>query len=403
MRIAYIAPYQGPVLVERRPTTLNRSLSNRIKIELIANLLRAKSHDVEVISQGEVVENKWVLYPSFSEPKAFHPDIPVYYASALPVRRVNGLWSDWQTLHLFKVRHRANPFDLVIVFNLKGPQMACAKHAMSRLRIPVILEYEDDRFVNVDGRKPNGLRTRYQHRSYKRFLNAVSGCVAVSPSLLAQVPEDVPKMLLRGVVGRDITSAGERSKTSKRNWVLFSGTHIESNGVAQLIQAWPSVDAIGWELHITGFGGLTEGLRRMAENLPGVTFHGLVSREKLVDLMAAAKICINPHAVSQTPGNVFAFKIIEYLAAGAHVITTPMGSLEKEIEAGITYMADNDPRTIAKDLTRAIKNRAWEQHARRFVADTYGAEAVGEAFENLLGRIVPAPAETTPSLEQVQV
>src|SRR5215467_1133599 len=151
MRIAYIAPYQGPVLVERRPTTLNRSLSNRIKIELIATLLHAKSHDVEVISQGEVVENKWKFYPSFSEPEAFHPEIPVYYASALPVRRVNGLWSDWQTLQLFKARHRAAPFDLAIIFNLKGPQVACANYAMSRLRIPVVLEYEDDRFVDVVG------------------------------------------------------------------------------------------------------------------------------------------------------------------------------------------------------------------------------------------------------------
>src|SRR5215470_637186 len=98
MRIAYITPYQGPTLVEQRPIVRNRSMSNRVKIELIASMLRNNSHDVEVLSQGEVVDNEWKFYPSMSEQQPFHSDVPVYYASALPIRRVNGFWSDLRTL-----------------------------------------------------------------------------------------------------------------------------------------------------------------------------------------------------------------------------------------------------------------------------------------------------------------
>src|SRR5437764_9499502 len=126
MRIAYITPYHGSTLLKRRPIVRNRSMSNRVKIELIATLLRERSHDVEVLSQGEVVENSWTYYPSFAEPERFHPEVPVFYASALPVRRINGLWSDRQLLQLFKTRHQTSPFDLAIVFNLKTPQIACA-------------------------------------------------------------------------------------------------------------------------------------------------------------------------------------------------------------------------------------------------------------------------------------
>ncbi len=71
MRIAYITTYQGPTLLKRRPIVLNRSLSNTLKIELIASMLRANSHEVEVISQGEVVENSFTFYPSFTEPERF--------------------------------------------------------------------------------------------------------------------------------------------------------------------------------------------------------------------------------------------------------------------------------------------------------------------------------------------
>jgi hypothetical protein len=42
---------------------------------------------------------------------------------------------------LFKARHSAAPFDLVIIYNLKGPQVVCANYAIRRLGLPVVLEY----------------------------------------------------------------------------------------------------------------------------------------------------------------------------------------------------------------------------------------------------------------------
>ena len=388
MRIAYLTTYQGPTLLKRRPIVRNRSLSNAIKIELIASLLRAKSHDVEVISQGEVVEHKLTFYPSFTEPQRFDSRIPVYYSSSLPIRRLNGLWSNFHTLRLLKARHRAAPFDLVIIFNLKGPQVTCANYALRSLRVPVILEYEDDRFVNVVGKADGDFLSKYRNRSCKSLLAAVSGCIGVSPYLLSQLPEHVPKMLLRGVVGDDLVGARKESIEAKSNRILFSGTHIESNGVANLIAAWRSAPVDGWELHITGYGELTDLLRKMAENVPGVVFHGLISRQELVELMSSAKICVNPHAVSQTPGNVFAFKIIEYLAAGAHCITTPMGRLESDLETGITYMPDNTPEMIAATLKKVIEDRRYENVAPKAAEQAFGAHAVSRSLDEFVRQVV---------------
>ena len=387
MRIAYLTTYQGPSLLKRRPIVRNHSLSNAIKIELIASLLRANSHEVEVISQGEVVDHKLAFYPSFSEPERFDSRIPVHYSSVLPIRRLNGLWSNQRMLHMFRARHRATPFDLVIIFNLKGPQVTCANYARRRLRLPVILEYEDDRFVNVVGKTDSGFLSRYRERSCKSLLGAVAGCIAVSPHLLSQLPEQTPGMLLRGVVGDDLLQASKQPVGARPNRILFSGTHIESNGVANLITAWRSAPIVGWELHITGHGQLTGMLRQMAENVPGVVFHGLVSRQKLVELMSSAKICINPHAVSQTPGNVFAFKIIEYLATGAHCVTTPMGKLETDLETGITYMPDNSPETIAATLKRVIEDHRYQLLAAKAAQETYGTQAVSRSLDKFLKQV----------------
>ena len=133
MRIAYITPYQGPTVVKRRPIIRNRSVSNRIKIELVARLLHESGHEVEVISHGEVVENRLTFYPGFSETELFDTGIPVYYVSSLPIRRLNGLWTGQRARQFLKGRHQLRPFDLVIVFNLKPPQISCADYAIRDL------------------------------------------------------------------------------------------------------------------------------------------------------------------------------------------------------------------------------------------------------------------------------
>jgi glycosyltransferase involved in cell wall biosynthesis len=390
MRIAYITPYQGPTVIERRPIVRNRSVSNRVKIELIAQLLQARGHEVEIISHGEVIENQLRFYAGFSEPELFDPGIPVYYLSALPIRRLNGFWAAWRARHFLKRRHQARPFDLVIVFNMKPPQISCADYAVRSLGIPVVLQYEDDVFVTVEGKALNGCIARRQRAAYERILREISGCLGVSPHLLAQAPSIIPKLLLRGVVGDDVFAAGPRCEGTRRNWVVFAGTHIRSNGVEELIAGWKQARPPQWELHITGFGGMTERLKEMATDEPSVVFHGFVSREELVCLITSAKICVNPHAVSETPGNVFAFKIIEYLAAGAHVLTTPMGALEPELERGITYIPNNQPATIATALKELIDNRAYERTAAPRALTAYGTCVVSESLDELLRQVTNA-------------
>jgi glycosyltransferase involved in cell wall biosynthesis len=384
MRIAYIAPYHGTTILERRPIIRNRSLSNKVKIEQIATLLKSKSHDVEILSQGEASEHTFKFYRSFDESDRFAHDIPIHYSSMLTVPRLTGFWSSLSVLGRLKARHRVNPYDLVIVVNLKPPQIACAHHALKRMRIPVVLEYEDDAFSSVHGEKRNWLISQFHNRKYRKVLSSVSACVGVSPYLLSQVPHSIPKLLLPGIVSADLSSAAEDITCQKVNRVLFSGTHVASNGIAELIQAWNWLRLPDWELHITGCGALTESLKLQAASVPGIVFHGFVSREALLGLMCSARVCVNPHVVADAPGSVFAFKLIEYLATGAHVISTPMGEFDAETAKGITYMPDNRPEIIARTLSSVIQARKWEQDVGERVRQVYGPKSVAESLDRFL-------------------
>ena len=383
MRIAYLAPYQGRTLKTRRPITLNRSLAGSAKMEVIARLLRESGHEVEIFSQGEVVELALKFYPAFAEPVCVTPDVPVHYSSALPVRYLNGFWQGNRLRALFQARHRAAPFDLVLIYNLKVPQIACAEYAMKRLGLPVVIEYEDDAFLDVEGRPDPSLRPGYVQCA-RGILASVAGGFACSPHLLAQLPEKRPQLMVRGVVAEEILRASDKTEAEKKNWVLFSGTHYRTKGIAPLIKAWSQAQLPGWELHITGEGEETVALKNLANGQPQIIFHGTVALAELAQLMSLAKICINPHELSSRPGNVFAFKIIEYLAAGAHVISTPMGAVENEIAAGITFMPDNTPETIARTLQAVVQTGAWRQTAKRAVHDLYRSDVLRATLDKLI-------------------
>jgi glycosyltransferase involved in cell wall biosynthesis len=355
-----------------------------VKVELIAELLLKNSHEVEIISQGEVDRRECRFYPSLTETDVFHPDIPVYYASALPIRFIEGFWSGNRTVQLFKARHRVSPFDLVIIHNMKSGHIACAKYATRRLGLPVILEYEDDLFADVRGETENGLLARYHLGVYARMLRKVSGCMAVSPYLLSQLPCSIPKLLLRGVVGEAIINSNHQPMALRNNWVVFSGTHEGTQGLEQLVKAWGMLALPDWELHIAGYGPITATLQQLSENNRSVFFHGFLKQEENARLLCKARIGMNAQDVTKTPGNVFAFKIIEYLAAGLHVITTPRGALEPELEAGVTYIADNTPEAIATGLKNVISGRFYERTAQDAAVEAYGPEAVGKGLNQLI-------------------
>jgi glycosyltransferase involved in cell wall biosynthesis len=389
MRVAYIAPYQGKVLRNQRPIIDNLALAANLKIELIAELLASTGHQVEILSQGEVSgERSFTLYPACEEIPRFHPAIPVHYCSAIRVRRVQGVWSTYQMLRLLRARHREAPFDLVIIYNFKLPQTFGALHAIRRMGLPVVLEYEDDALVDVLGKPETGVRAELDRHLVRSVLKRISGCIAVSPHLLSQAPPDVPKLLLRGVIGHDIIVAAEDVTTPRENWVVFSGTHSRAKGLQPLLDAWRMAPPSGWQLHIAGHGELTNQLETKAAGDKTIVFHGLLNREQNARLLRQSKIGINPHELSHTPGNVFAFKIIEYLAAGTHVLTTPMGELEPELERGVTYISDNRAETIAASLARVIDERHFVRTAIEAAQRTYSPKALSTSLDRVLTDVV---------------
>ena len=202
----------------------------------MAELLKKSGHDVEVISQGEVVENSLRFYQGFRETAPFDPDIPVEYSSTLTARFINVVWSSIATLQRLRARHRARPFDAMLFYNFKLRKWFAPNYLFDASRIPVILEYEDDAFVDVNGKNERA-PPRCHLYAARKTLKVISGCIGVSPHLLAQAPSSIPKLLLPGMVSSEILEIMKGGELPRKNWIVFSGTFYKTKGLEQLLKA----------------------------------------------------------------------------------------------------------------------------------------------------------------------
>ncbi len=392
MRIAYIANYQGPDLIDRRGIHRNLALAGSQKIQTVASLLADTGHDVTILSPGIVAERKGHWHAGFASKLAPTGSSTVRYAAALDapvVSQVVAMATLWMAFVNEQTRH---PFDLVILYNFGLAEGIVADRAISRFGIPLLIEYEDDTDVMPDGRRT--WKNRVWNWIRNRLASRAHGVFAPSPELLAQF--EVPnKLLVRGILGQDLREA-LATRTSGRDSplrVLFAGTIQPSKGIDLLCEAWERGHFQDAELHIVGDGPMRSQLeQRFKES--HIRFHGFVPRGQLVRMLAEASVCVNPHRAGQVkPGSVFPFKMIEYLAVGCPVVSTRMGQIEPELELGICYAESESPDDLANTLRNAIDNHGpdWLERSRLASAaawEAYGLETVRQRLCVLIDRVL---------------
>jgi hypothetical protein len=74
-----------------------------------------------------------------------------------------------------------------------------------------------------------------------------------------------------------------------------------------------------------------------------------------------------------------------------------MGELEKELETGITYMADNRESTIATTLATVIRDGTWNKSCVAPTLKRYGHEAVSSSIESFLRQVIGSSRSTVRS------
>jgi glycosyltransferase involved in cell wall biosynthesis len=365
MRVAYFAHYQGDDIIARRRLRRNISLAGSQKMRLIGSMLVEIGHEVTIFSTGSVAERRPRIHKSFSAHLDYCANVEVHYSTAFDMPLIGQAFSSQSLWQAFKAEHTKRPFNLVLVYNCSVPETYTALRAKHRFDLPTILEYEDDVGFMQDGSKSwrntiwTFLRTLLQPR--------VSGIVAATPELMAQFGH-VPGVLLRGALDSEYVThfSDRKSGDSASTDVVYSGSITDSKGVDRLCAAWKQLALKSARLHVVGHGPALPKLKQQFGPRDGICFHGYVDRGRLLEILTLSKICVNPNRVNAAvSGNVFPFKLVEYLGAGRPVVSTPLGSLEPELAQAIFTTKDDSIEALAAGIESIVNNYAlWAAKAK---------------------------------------
>lgn len=243
---------------------------------------------------------------------------------------MNYLW-----LHAFDRQLAALEPTVVWVYNSYAYEARLALAVAARSRARLVFELED-----LPESRPRGFSPKpwLDARYFQPLLRGASAVTFVNDALLQRFRGSVRRsLLLPSILDEDMRSLSTRRRFETQVITVgyFGGLEVEKGAdrILAAVEHLPSQT----RLVITGSGTLASQFAEVASRYPeALSFHGTVSRSRLVELMASCDVILNPHtAIDAMENGVFPFKVIEGVASGALLVSTPLPPVTVDLNSAI--------------------------------------------------------------------
>ncbi len=300
------------------------------KIEFLLSTLANDGHRITLINSSEVYSSKLEFVNtqiSISSENRWLESFHIAAASKTKFSRLRSIFKS-PDLFDFVVKKRGKP-DVLWCYNAYAFEMRLSCYSYHKYLVPSILEFEDWHFSRTSFlRIRPKLLLDYALWKLAVQTGAIKYCFAVNSYLESLMTrQGVPTKLLPGVVKESLCNPCHSAYISgcptAVNCGYFGGLTEEKGAlfVGELIEYFMS-ESVSVKWHIAGTGELDKIFvdlsRRYSQN---VCYYGYLSDEEYEKVLSTVDVVLNPH--KRMPG-VFPFKIVESVAAGKLVISTPL-------------------------------------------------------------------------------
>ena len=376
--VVLVAPYS--------PETPLLNLGASKKIQLIASLLHRLGFVVHFVDSSHPQE-------SFVAPimgKSAHIEqtpVTLWRPFCVSSRKVGKLLNIYASQALFRRLAELKP-ALVWVYNSYAFEARLGLFLKRVTGAPLVFELEDLPLSRGRGLNPKPFLDQLHFRPLLSNADLVTFVNAV---LLKRHKQDIrdgllfPSILQQALV--DQTPA-RRFQSAPHRLGYFGGLEVDK-GVGLLLQLPPLMPP-DWKLVVTGVGTLTQAMQELACRHPEkVEFHGAVSHAKVLELMSGCDAIVNPHtSIEGMHDGVFPFKVCEALASGALLLSTPLPSIDIDLQSSVLFF-DGTAMGLAQALTKAPAHHARCEDAisevRTQVCDQYSEMEVLGQLQKAIG------------------
>lgn len=360
------------------------------KIQLIASLLTRLGFTVHHVDSSHPHER--FAAPLMGQPTRIEQTpVTLWRPFCLPSRKAGKLMNIYGSQPLFHRLADLKP-DLVWVYNSYAFEARLGLYLQRVTGARLVFELEDLPLSRGRGLNPKPFLDQHYFHPLMRQADLVTFVNAV---LLQRHRQGVksgllfPSILQQALV-EQAPQARFQAPTHRVGY--FGGLDVDK-GVGTLLELPPLMPP-DWKLVITGVGPLTPALHELAQKHPQqVEFHGAVSHARVLELMSSCDVILNPHSsITGMHDGVFPFKVCEALASGALLVSTPLPSIDVDLDSCVLFF-DGSAKGLADALAKATAHHARCQdaiaHVRDHVRNQYGESQVLAQLQHAIDALTP--------------
>lgn len=207
-------------------------------------------------------------------------------------------------------------------------------------------------------KKSKGIRGFYAKHLSKQMLKLQGACdsyVLFTEKMAARMGvQDKPYMVSEGFCDASVYEGIEAGEKYAQKTLIYAGNLSKLYGIRTLVDGFMQMTE-HCELHLYGAGPDAAYIQECAQKDPRIRFMGRVSRnEVLKALKKSHLIVINKPTADDYSNYSFSSKILECMASGTPVLTTPVGGMPQEYYDYFYFIQDETPAGLAQAMKEVL-------------------------------------------------
>ncbi|MGL5406741.1 MAG: glycosyltransferase [Propionibacteriaceae bacterium] len=189
-------------------------------------------------------------------------------------------------------------------------------------------------------------------------------------------PQCRPHLVIEGIVDQQLANQSTRLAKDDLLTVMYAGALRAEYGVADLIDAFTSLDIPEARLVVYGAGPYSPDVRKAAEQDPRIDFRGHADQSDVVAMEERVWLLVNPRPTQgEFTKYSFPSKVMEYLASGTAVLTTRLSGIPEEYFNYVYAIEADGVDALRKALKEALSQPRDQllqrgEDGKRFVMET---------------------------------